>query len=239
MLRMRRLLISLVSALVAAGLVYGVYVMLLRQVELQETTEVIVPRHFIDAGTVLTDEMLERATILAASVGDQMVGSADSIIGKQTLIPLGAGEPVLVWKLSSSVLLPVEDEATFEIPREYVRSISGRIRPGDLVRIYVSHDGGGRRLLMQDVRVASVRWADSGRASSEQAEGADESASGNQEQLLRASRQVERINLNLTEEQWLTIDRACQDPSDGRLIIALPVDQLLATSAEREGADAH
>ena len=48
--RRRSLLISLVAAVMAGLLVYGVYVMQVNQVELQQTVQVVVPKDFIRAG---------------------------------------------------------------------------------------------------------------------------------------------------------------------------------------------
>lgn len=224
MLRFRRLLISLLAALAAAGLVYAVYMTLLHQVELQETTTVIVPGRFIQEGTVITEELLTHRTVLKAAVDSDMFSQADELIGRQTMIPLGVGEPILGWKLSERLLLPLEKESTFEIPQEYLRSISGGVREGDLVRIYVSGDGNERRLLLQDVRVASVRLADDSRGSREATELQGQADQRQQLLAKRTARQVERINLNLTEDQWLLLDRASR-PDDAKLVIALPGDQ--------------
>jgi len=223
-LRIRRLVVSLISAMAAAALVYAVYVVLLRQVELQETVHVVVPRQFITAGTVLTEQLLEHRKLAAAGLDEQMFTSLSDVVGKQALVPLGAGEPVLAWKLTPLMLLPDAEESSFEIPREYIRSISSGIRPGDRVRIYVSSEW-GRRLLAEDVAVASVKLSDSGSGGSDASSSVQEADNRRRLLAMRDGRQVERINLNLTEEQWLAIDRACQGAESGRLIIALPGGQ--------------
>ena len=90
-------------------------------------------------------------------------------------------------------------------------------------------------MLAEDVVVASVKLSDSGRDGSD-ALGAGQEADNRRSLLaLRDGRQIERINLNLTEEQWLAIDRACQGEEGGRLIIALPggQDALDAWQAEK------
>jgi len=223
-LRIRRLIVSLISMVAAAALVYAVYIMLLRQVELQETVHVVVPKQFISAGTMLTEQLLEHRKLAVAGLAEQMFTSLSDVVGQQTLVPLGAGEPVLAWKLTPLMLLPEAQEASFEIPREYIRSISSGIRPGDRVRIYVSSEF-GRRLLAEDVVVASVKLSDSGRDGSDAASSSQEADNRRRLLAFRDGKQVERINLNLTEEQWLAIDRACQGAEGGRLIIALPGGQ--------------
>lgn len=224
MLRIRRLLISLTAAVAAGALVYAIYVALLKQVEMKETRQVIVPARFIPQGTVLTEQLLKQRAVLAAAVDGEMITRFEEAVGKQALIPLGAGEPVLKWKLSSHMVLPSAGESAFEIPREYIRSISGGIREGDFVRVYVSSEQGGRRLLVEDVRVASVKLSIAGRDGGSP-ELREEAADGHQQLLaLRAGHPIERINLILTEEQWLAIDEACQGEERGKLIIALPGD---------------
>ncbi len=106
MLRIRRLLISLTAAVAAGALVYAIYVALLKQVEMQETRQVIVPARFIPQGTVLTEQLLKQRAVLAAAVDGEMITRFEEAVGKQALIPLGAGEPVLKWKLSSHMVLP-------------------------------------------------------------------------------------------------------------------------------------
>ena len=64
------------------------------------------------------------------------------------MIPLGTQEPILKWKVNRYHLLPNEQQATFQIPKEYVLTVSNGIRAGDRVRMYVSGmDGSSRRLV--------------------------------------------------------------------------------------------
>jgi Flp pilus assembly protein CpaB len=238
MTRTRRLFVSLTAALVAAALVYAVYIVLLRQVEMQEKTHVIVPSRFIAPGTVITEEMLGVRPMLAASVDEQMVTAPEEVIGKQALIPLGAGEPILAWKLTSLMLLPRANESMFEIPKSYILAISAGIRPGERVRIYLSSETGGRRLLAEDVYVATVKLSNAGRDDSDPAVQADSLAGHNHRQVIAlfSGQYVERIDLNLTEEQWLLIDSACREPENGRLVIALPGDDALQWEDVWKGA---
>lgn len=226
MTRLRRLLVSLIAALIAAALVYAVYVILLKQVELQEKTHVIVPGRFIAPGTIITEDMLDVRQVLAASVDDQMITTLEAAVGKQALIPLGAGEPMLEWKLTSLMLLPEAGKAMFEIPRSYILAISGGVRPGDHVRIFVSSASGSRRLLAEDVSVASVKLSGTDRDEPDPVVRADALAGNNRRHVLalRSGQYIERIDLNLTEEQWLLIDSVCQEPEKGKLVIALPGD---------------
>ena len=77
MTRLRRLLVSLIAALIAAALVYAVYVILLKQVELPGEA-MIVPGRFIAPGTIITEDMLDVRQVLAASVDDQMITTLEA-----------------------------------------------------------------------------------------------------------------------------------------------------------------
>lgn len=226
MLRFRRLLIGLAAAVIAGSLVYAVYVILLKQVEMQETIRVVVPKQFIRAGTVLGEDMLALQSIAKAGVNKEMITDLRSVFGKQALIPLGAGEPVLDWKLSERLFLPQEEEAVFEIPKDYILAISGAVRAGDHVRIYLSNEDNPRRLLINDVRVASVRLSGQ-RRDRVDSETRGERTEGNHEALvaLRSGELVESINLNLREEEWLIIDEACRSADNAKLVIAYPAEQ--------------
>ena len=57
--RRRSLLISVVAAVMAGLLVYGVYVLQVNQVELQQTVQVVVPRDFIRAGVLIREDMVD------------------------------------------------------------------------------------------------------------------------------------------------------------------------------------
>lgn len=157
--RRRSLLISVVAALLAGLLVYGVYVLQVNQVELQQTVQVVVPKDFIRAGQFIHADMVEFKAIQKGSYTSSMMTKLTDVVGQESMIPLGTQEPILKWKLNRYHLLPNQQQATFQIPKEYLLTVSNGIRAGDRVRMYVSgSDGSSRRLFGEkEITVASVK----------------------------------------------------------------------------------
>lgn len=224
--RRRNLVISIVSATLSCLLVYGVYVLQLKQVELQKTIHVVVPKQFMDAGTMLTEELIELKPIFRASFDERMFIYKKEVIGQETMIALGKGEPIVDWKLNRFNLLPNREQSTFQIPKEYILSISNGIRAGDKVRIYISssQEGtGSKKLFPNEVMVASVKSAANMEIEDSKNSNLLSKANGDLEQMYASRRDanaaIDQINLNLTEEQWLTIDRICKE-KNAKLVIA-------------------
>ena len=86
--RRRSLLISLVAAVMAGLLVYGVYVMQVNQVELQQTVQVVVPKDFIRAGVLIREDMVEFRAVQKGSYTAGMMTKLTEVVGQETLIPL-------------------------------------------------------------------------------------------------------------------------------------------------------
>jgi hypothetical protein len=223
------MLLSLTSALLAGGLVYGIYLLQLRQVQLQQTVDVVVPKDYISAGTMLTDNLLEYRPMYKGAVDPQMVTRIEDVVGLETVVPLGTKEPLLDWKLDRLRLFPREGQSTFQIPRPYILSISNGVRAGDRVRIYASGGGdanGGSPLFAHDIAVASVKTANNAEVDSPKHSTLLSKAHGDQEKMyisrLETSGAIEQVNLNLTEEEWLRIDRLC-GKGGAKLVIAFTV----------------
>lgn len=219
-------MISLVSAMVSCVLIYAVYVLQLKQIDLQKSTRVVVPSQFIDAGRMITADMVEYKSIWLASYDERMFESAADVIGKEAAIALGKAEPILDWKLNKFSLMPGEKQATFQIPKEYILSISNGIRAGDRVLLYLSGEEaavGSKKLFEEEVVVASVKTASNTEVDDLQHPSLISKLSDDAEQLYTSRRNanamIDHINLNLTEEQWLTIDRLCR-PGQTKLVIA-------------------
>lgn len=225
--RRRNLLISIASAVLSCLLVYGVYILQLRQVELQKTIDVAVPKQFIDAGVMIAAKHIEYKAIFTASYDERMFTDLSELIGKETGIALGKGEPILDWKLNKFNLLPNQDQSTFQIPKAYVLSISNGIRAGDKVTIYVSSANEkekSRRLFEDNIVVASVKSASNLEIDNVDNSSLHSKVNNDMENLYASRRDAnavtEHINLNLTEEQWLLIDRICRN-GNSKLVIAL------------------
>lgn len=223
MTRARNLWISLAAALLSALLVYGVYAVLIRQVELQRTVRVVVPKDFIPSGTTLARDMLDYRTMTEGSVTDGMLTVLEEAIGMEALVPLGTGEPLLGWKLDRFHLLPGPGQATFPIPKEYVLSVPGGIRAGDRVAVYASGKTGTARLLPQAVTVASVKSSANVEVDDPKESHLLAKAHNDKEKMYVSRRDangtVEQMNLNLSEEDWRVIDEACRGKQN-KLVIA-------------------
>lgn len=235
MTRRKNLIYSMAAALLSLLLVYGVYMLLIRQVELQQTVRVVAPKAFIPAGTRLETEMLEWRTVVKSGLRSGMIESLELAVGKWALVPLGSQEPVLDWKIDAFSLLPAPGQATFPIPKDYILSIPGGIRAGDQVAVYASGKSGAVRLLAEDITVASVKSS----ANTEVDDPKDPSfvaRLSNDKERLYASRRdangrADQVNLNLTEAQWRLIDDAC-GAKQNKLVIAF-----LSASRPVEGGD--
>ncbi|GIQ71022.1 SAF domain-containing protein [Xylanibacillus composti] len=220
--RRTSLLLSLLSACAAAVMVYGLYVWQLRELELQQQVTVVAPSRFLDAGEQLTEDAMTTVPMTASNVQDDMVTNAEEVLGLTALIPLGAGEPLRTWKLGEVRLLPTTEESVFQIPEDYVLSVSNDIRAGDKVSLYLSGTEHPRKLLTRDVVVASVKTAANREVTEELP--VEQRLGGNGERLYgrrqQASGTIAHINVLLREQEWEAIDRACGEQG-GKLVIAL------------------
>jgi hypothetical protein len=216
-------LVSGGAALLAGLLVYGVYLLQLRQVELQQTVNIVVPKAFIKSGTLITAEMIEMRPVLKGAYNGQMLTQASEAIGQETLVPLGRHEPLLSWKIDKFHLLPGYGQATFQIPKDYILSIPGGIRAGDRIIVYLSGKGGAARLIPNEIVVASVKSAANVEVDDVKEPNLISMIDGDRERMYASRRDangvIDQISLNMTEEEWLTIDRACHD-KQGQLVIA-------------------
>lgn len=231
--RRRSLLIAVVAAVMAAMLVYGVYVLQVNQVEMQQTVPVVVPKDFIRAGVLIREEMVELRPVQKGSYTSGMLTSLNEIIGQETLIPLGTKEPILKWKVNRYHMLPNERQATFQMPKEYLLSVSNGIRAGDRVRVYVSgtDDGSSRRLFEEkEITVASVKSSANVEVDNPKNPNLLSKVEGDKEKMyasrLEANGAIDQINLNLTENEWLEIDRLCNSKK-AKLVIAFSSSSIL------------
>lgn len=222
--RRRNLIISLLAAVLSGVLVYSIYMLQLKQIELQETVEIIVPTRFVATGEQLTADMLTTKWIARASYEPEMIVSAADVVSLETSIPMGQGEPILSWKISPYRLMPKRDESTFQIPRDYVLSVSNGIRAGDQVVLYVSsEESASSRLFEQLVTVASVKTSGNLEVDDPKNSNLLSLANGDLQKMYASRRDanamIDYVNLNLTEEQWLRIDQLCKQGGH-KLVIA-------------------
>ncbi len=214
----------------AAAIVYGVYALQLKQVEWESTVPVLVPKAFIAPGTLLSEELLEWKPVAKAAASEQMATRLEQVLRMENAVALGMGEPILLWKLDKFRLMPSGNQATFQIPRNYVLSIASGIRAGDEVQLFVSGtEGSSRKLFRHSVKVSSVKTSSGAEVDDVAASNLRSIASGDREMLYASRREagglIDHINLNLTEAEWLVIDQLCKDGTN-KLVIAFQADPI-------------
>jgi hypothetical protein len=241
-IKKRNVYISLTAAVLAGCMVYGMYKLQRIQLEQQDTVAVLVPKRFIAAGERLKEADLAFKLMPQSAYVSDMLVDKQQATGKETIMPLGIDEPILAWKVDSYLLQPRNTESTFQIPKEYIRSISNGIRAGDKVLLYASGEGTpSQRLFAEALRVASVKTSGNVEIDNVDNPNLLSLADGNREQMYASRREangmIDYLNLNLTEEQWLAIDSMCKG-GELKLVVAyspesLKLDAPLA-SKERE-----
>ncbi len=238
--RRKQLTISLAAAVLSGLLVYGVYLLQLKQIKLEETVEVVAPKRFVPVGTMLTEADLKTIDLPRGAVDEGMVRAMADAVGMEAVVPLGGGEPLLRWKLDKYRLLPRVDEATFQIPRAYVKSISNGIRAGDQVAVYVSGESEqapSRKLFDGQIVVAAVKTAANLEIDDPKNPNLLSLANDDKESMYASRRDangaIDSINLNLTEAQWLELDAVCKG-GGAKLIIAYQASSIGEKEEERE-----
>lgn len=237
--RRRNLFLTAAAALLALLLVYGIGEMQKVRLDRQTSESVVVPTRFIGAGETLAAGDLAYRLVPEGMYGEEVLGDIQAAVGMETIVPLGEGEPILVWKVDRYQLFPAESESTFQIPKEYIRSISNGIRAGDRVVLYLSGETAvSGRLFGETVKVASVK--SSGNVEIDDMEDPHllSLAEGDKERMYASRRDangmIDYINLNLTEEQWLAIDTACKDGRN-QIVIAYSPETMNAGAAKEAG----
>ncbi|GAA3410945.1 SAF domain-containing protein [Paenibacillus hodogayensis] len=235
--RKRNVLISVSAALLAVALVYGVYRLQLKQVELQQTINVVVPKDFIRAGTMLEAGMLAYKPVQAGALADGMFTDPAQLIGLESVVPLGTDEPILAWKVDKYHLLPSIGQATFQIPKDYILSLSNGIRAGDRVKLYLSGtDSESGRLFDEEITVASVKSSANVEVDNPKSPNLYSRVNGDAEKMYASRREangaIDQINLNLTEHQWLAIDQACRTKK-AKLVIAVSASSFAEEALSR------
>ncbi|WP_127533910.1 SAF domain-containing protein [Paenibacillus kobensis] len=235
--RKRNAAVSITAAVLAGVLAYGLYAVQLRQVQSKETVRVVVPKRYIAAGERIAADDLAYVQLAKSAVNEEMLLSPSDADGWEAVMPLGANEPLLKWKLDRYRLIPGQAENTFQIPRGYVLSVSNGIRAGDKVTLYVTGETTASvRLFDKPVTVASVKSSANMEVDDTDNPNLLSLADSNKEQMYASRRDanamIDYVNLNLTEEQWLRIDELCK--RGGRLVIAFSPESFDAVGREGE-----
>ncbi|OXM13773.1 SAF domain-containing protein [Paenibacillus herberti] len=223
-------MIMFTAILLSAFLVYGLYLVQLRMLEEQHSVQIVVPKRFIAAGERMEVNDLQYQTIVSSAYVEDMITDFEEAAGKEAVVPLGQGEPLRGWKMDLYRLLPSRDQSTFQLPREYVLSVSSGIRAGDRVVLYISGAGASsERLFAEPITVASVKTSSNQEIDDMDNPNLLSLAEGDRQKMYASRRDanglIEFINLNLTEAQWLKIDALCKS-GENRLVIAFSPESL-------------
>ena len=111
------------------------------------TVTVVVAARDIPARTLLTQELLVEVALPAEAVPQGYVDSYDRVIGKLTMVPMYAGEPLLDQRLvdpniesadGRRALFLNENEVLMAIPAQDLLSRVGVLKPGDQIDLLYS-----------------------------------------------------------------------------------------------------
>lgn len=226
------LILLVVAVCVSAILVVALYQLQEKYLNKKQEVRVIAPDQFIPIGHVLKREDLKFVAISHQDESIEMSRNLIPLVGQVAIVALGKDEPIRTWKLSANPIVPREHEATFQIPKSYLFSISNEIRSGDHVQVFVSSPNGSSELLFpQPVVVASVKTSNNQEVEDKVEAGLPNQFRSNDAAVARNRRNanglIDYVNLNLTEFQWLAIDRLCKSGS-ARIALAFTNDNFHA-----------
>lgn len=136
--------------------------------------DVVVAQQPIAVGQRITADTLSIRELPVDAVGEGPLNSIDDVIGKQALVPIAAGEPVLSAKIVGSDTVATEDAIAFVVEAgqrgmainvDRVVSAGGLVLPGDHVDVYwvpddrstLKTDHQGALLIAENVEVLAVQ----------------------------------------------------------------------------------
>lgn len=237
--RKRNFLVVVVAIGLATVLVFAIYSLQVRHLNHQLRKSVVVARNFIPVGTTITEPMLTMKQVNREDFVPTMISRLADIVGTQAVVPLGADEPLLDWKLDRTGLFPTANQATFQVPREYILSMSSDVRAGDRVFIFLSgEEVGSQKLFEQPIVVAAVKTATNTEVDNSKTSNLLQLADGNRQQLYVARRDangtINQLNLNMTEEQWIQLDTLCKSGRNKIVVANTPLSYGLGRSVNDE-----
>lgn len=127
----------LIGIALVLGSAFG-FIQWMKGVEVEATTApVLMAKRYIPAHTIITEEMIEMRIIDENLKNAEALQSVDSVVGKETAVPLGTGEQFIDWKLDTRSLIPNPGENLFTFPTDAIASVDNMVRRGDIVSIWV------------------------------------------------------------------------------------------------------
>ncbi|WP_336788344.1 SAF domain-containing protein [Paenibacillus sp. MMO-177] len=115
------------------------------------------PVHMIQAGELITSDMLEEVSIPTVQHMPNAIIDKNLIVGKRAIVPIGEMEEVLSWKIGENTLYPAADETYIGFKVDFVTAVNNMVRRGDKIDVWVEYmepklyDASGREIDSEQV----------------------------------------------------------------------------------------
>lgn len=201
--------------------------------------EIVVAKTFIPANTVLAKEHLVIKKYPKIAITDEMRRTEAELVGLETNVPIGKDNVIYIWQTSKQSLNPKDNEIIVKIPKDYLLSVPGSLRRGDMVTITANDpDSKESFVVFDNIRVAYVKQGANAEVVSVQQPNAQGvvSPTSNKEAYeqyrFNASGVVADIELLLTLEQWKVLDELANGMSMSIKNSATEVNMLIDVDLE-------
>lgn len=136
---MRKWFSVLFGLIIVAGCCIG-FVQYMKSYQLDITTmETIKPIRLIQAGELITADMLEVVSIPTVQHMENAITVGNQIEGKRAIVPIGETEEFLSWKIGEDTLYPTANETYIGFKVDIVGAVNNMIRRGDKVEVWVEY----------------------------------------------------------------------------------------------------
>lgn len=171
----RYLLLAFILAIISGVLAYAAFSRSGGESSSAVTVDVVVAQEPIQVGQRLTASVLAVRSLPADAVGENPLTSIETLEGRQALVPISPGEPILSAKVvGGATAVATSDALAFVIEEgqrgmavtvDQVSSAGGLVLPGDHVDIFwvpaeqaqVPQDHEGAMLIAENVEVLAVQ----------------------------------------------------------------------------------
>lgn len=136
---MRKWFSVILGLLLIFGCGFG-FVQYMKSYQLDVTTmETVKPVRLIQAGELITSDMLKIVSIPTVQHMDNAITKQQQIEGKRALVPIGETEEFLSWKIGEDTLYPTADETYIGFKVDIVGAVNNMVRRGDKVEVWVEY----------------------------------------------------------------------------------------------------
>ncbi|WP_182101713.1 Flp pilus assembly protein CpaB [Niallia taxi] len=145
-----------VGVVIIFGSVAG-YMLFMSAYEKDVTTmETIKPVSMIQAGEVITEDMVRTVSIPSLQHTPNAVTDIDEVVGKRAIVPIGESEEFVDWKVTEDDIYPKEGEQYYGFQISHVEAVNNMVRAGDRVNVWVNFNepkifNGNRASSLQEI----------------------------------------------------------------------------------------